>query len=279
MKDFKQFIETLKPTILPHDFYVDFKKVFKNIDDISYNLNVLNHLIGQPNFDDEFYKMFRKNPDVVSVLPILLAVRQNKIIILDKIIITYDFHHHMEPSYYLDFIKKTKLIDIFYDHRVKNLVDYVTGIEVGLDSNGRKNRSGQIMSKIVFEHLNKCKDIEIIPEASLQKIKANWDIKIDIPNKTFDFAVKDSLNHIYLIEVNYYSGGGSKLNEISRSYIKLAQDLKDKDNLSFMWITDGTGWLTAKKDLNNAYDVIEHLYNINDLENKRLDNVFNQKKK
>lgn len=277
MKDFDKLLNTLKDSILTYDYFVDFKKVFKNVDEINYNLNILNHLLGHPNFDEAFQMMYTKNPDVISVIPILLATRDKKFEITENKKVFYDFENLTNPVDYLTFIRKTGLIEIFYDHRIKNLVDYVTGVEVGLDSNSRKNRSGVAMNNIVYGFLKSVPEIEILKEANPTKVFNQWGITLNIRNKVFDFVVKDSSNHIFLIETNYYKASGSKLNETAKSYILLNEEINKSNKAKFMWITDGKGWLSVKNDLKSAYNSIEYLYNISDLENGILKNIFNKK--
>ncbi|MDY0278003.1 MAG: type II restriction endonuclease [Acholeplasma sp.] len=279
-RNFDKLVDELKSTITSYDYYVNFDKVFKEIKDVEYNLNILNHLIGKKNFDELFKKMLEKNPDVISVLPILLAVRENQLDILDNnIIISYDFKEAMSDDYYLKFIYKTRLIELFKDSGIKNFVDYVTGIEVGLDTNGRKNRSGTAMSKLVESFVAKMDDVEWIKEATEQKISSDLGVQIDnkyfeyTGNKRFDFVIKNKNNHLFLIETNYYRTSGSKLNETSRSYIKLAEDLSNVPGVTFIWITDGLGWLKTKNNLKDAYDKIEYVFNISNLENGLLQNL------
>ncbi|CCV63609.1 Type II site-specific deoxyribonuclease [Alteracholeplasma palmae J233] len=285
-RSFDKLINGLKSTITSYDYYVNFDKVFKEVKDVKYNLNVLNILIGEDNFAEEFKKMLVKNPDVVGVLPILLAVRDKQLDILDNnVVITYDFKENMDAKYYLDFIYKTRLIELFSDYGIKNLVDYVTGIEVGLDTNGRKNRSGSAMGLTVQRIISNISNIKWEKEATQQKIKDTLGIEIKeeyfeyTGNKRFDFVIKNDNGHLFLIETNYYRTTGSKLNETSRSYIKLAENLKHIPEVTFIWITDGLGWLKTKNNLKEAYNKIQYVFNISDLENGLLEQLILEKKK
>lgn len=282
-KSFDNLISNLIETINKYDYFVDFKKVFDSIRNIEYKLNILNYLLGKENFDEEFKKTFDNNPNVVDVLPILLAIREKDISVFDNAIIRYDFNNKSNDyKHYLNFINKTGLIELFKDKRIKNLVDYVTGVEVGLDTNARKNRSGTQMENIVYDYLIKIPNIEIIKQGNFKDIDNKLGVILNIDlfdlnkNKRFDFIVKDKNNHIYLIETNYYRASGSKLNEVARSYTKLYENLKDVKNVTFIWITDGLGWKSTKNDLKKAFDRIDHLYNINDLSNNVLLKIFNK---
>lgn len=281
-RSFNSIIESIKEGLSTYDYFVDFKKVFSKVEHIELKLNTLNYLIGKDNFDDAFKVLLEEHPNIITVIPVLLAVRENNIQVLDEVMKSYNFNHYDPNVNYIEFIRKTGLIDLFYDKRIKNLVDYVTGVEVGLDTNGRKNRSGKMMSQIVLKNLQSIQGIKILEEANTSKIYKEFGIDISNTikdtksNKRFDFVVKDNTGHIYLIETNYYGTSGSKLNETSRSYSKLAKDIKEIDNVSFIWITDGKGWLSTKKNLNEAYNDIDHLYTLYDLENKTLHKLFNR---
>lgn len=281
-RDFNSIIDNLVESISTYDYFVDFNKVFNNVEDIEYKLNNLNYLLGKEDFDNEFRKTFQRNPEVVTVLPILLAIRRNNIAIIDEDIINYDFVNYMSVDDYLKFIYETRLIELFYDKRIRNLIDYVTGVEVGLDSNARKNRIGKQMEFIVENYIKEIPNIKYLKQATLQHVKEEFNINVNLntsevpQNKRYDFIVKDQSNKIYLIETNYYSSGGSKLNEVARSYTKIDNDIKNVSNAEFIWITDGVGWNTTKVDLHQAYTSMKHLYTIYDLNNNILNKIFNK---
>lgn len=278
---FDDIIKSIKMSLSTYDYFVDFKKVFDNVNHVELKLNTMNYLIGKEDFDKAFNELVKEQPSIVTVIPVLLAVRENDILVLDEVMKTYNFNHYDPATNYIEFIRKTGLINLFYDKKIKNLVDYVIGVEVGLDTNGRKNRSGKMMSQVVFNSLKQIDDVKIIEEANFSKIKSlfNKDIskllKDVKSNKRFDFVVMNKHDHLFLIETNYYGSSGSKLNETARSYTKLAQDLKNTQNISFIWITDGKGWLSTKKNLLEAYNEIQHLYTIYDLEQKTLNKIIN----
>ncbi|WP_264229529.1 type II restriction endonuclease [Acholeplasma laidlawii] len=280
-RSFDGIIESIKEGLSTYDYFVDFKKVFSKVEHIELKLNTLNYLIGKDNFDEAFKVLLEEHPNIITVIPVLLAVRENNIQVLDEVMKSYNFNYYDPNVNYIEFIRKTGLIDLFYDKRIKNLVDYVTGVEVGLDTNSRKNRSGKMMSQIVLKNLKDIPNIDILEEANTSKIYKEFGVNISNTlkdtksNKRFDFVIKDKMGHIYLIETNYYGTSGSKLNETSRSYAKLAKDIKEIDNVSFVWITDGKGWLSTKKNLEEAYNDIEHLYTLYDLEHKVLHKLFN----
>ena len=180
------------------------------------------------------------------------------------------------------FMRKTKLFDLLENHIVSNLVDYATGVETGLDSNGRKNRGGHLMENLVEEYILKAdyqKDVNYFKEMYIHEIEEKWNVNLSaISNqgkmeKRFDFVIKTD-NQIYVIETNFYASGGSKLNETARSYKTLAIEIDTIDGVTFVWFTDGCGWNSARRNLEEAFDVLDTVYNIKHLENKII-NKFN----
>ena len=178
-------------------------------------------------------------------------------------------------------MRKTKLFDMLEHHIISNLIDYVTGIETGLDSNARKNRGGHLIENLVEDFIKKAgfqRDSHYFKEMYIHDIQEKWDINLSaISNqgkmeKRFDFVIKTE-SQIFVIETNFYSSGGPKLNETSRSYKTLAQEVETIDGLTFIWITDGLGWQSAKNNLEETFDILKTLYNIKDLENGILDTL------
>lgn len=286
-RNFEELIDGLKETINDYSFYTDFNKVFKNVKEIELELNLLNYLLGKnSDFDKEFISIIDKYPSVLKVIPILLAVRDKKIKVFDKELLTYNFEKRNKTNEeYLYFVEKTGLKRLFTEEKIKNLVDYVTGVEVGLDSNARKNRTGDNMERIVYDSLmeislkqNGCK---VIKQATKEMIKKEFktnkvdnlilDSEKNDSNKRFDFVVLTPLNNILLIETNFYSSTGSKLNETSRSYITLEKNIKGLNGVAFIWITDGYGWRKTKNNLHEAYQNIEYILTLDNLENLLMD--------
>jgi type II restriction enzyme len=177
----------------------------------------------------------------------------------------------------LRFMQNTGLTRLFSKDGVKNLVDYVIGVEAGLDSNGRKNRSGTSMESVVEAYLEgfvKNRKLEFIPQATPRKIKELWgfDVPVDKSSRSFDFAISDG-ELLVLMEVNFYGGGGSKLKATAGEY-KGLYDLLNIPNVKFVWITDGEGWRTTKLPLKSAYEHIDYVWNLNWLSRGYLDDLF-----
>jgi type II restriction enzyme len=280
-KVFEYLIETLTDSIFTWDYFVDFEKVKKNIHLIEKELNLLNVLVGKKDIDKEFINLISEYPNVRKVLPILIAIRNNKLKDL-KIIDDFEelnseskvtlFNPSVELSSEIKedliaFFNDSGLKNIFQDKDVKNIVDYCFGVEVGMDTNARKNRTGQAMESIVEKIIQKFSEknnLEYIPQATQKKIKEKWnfDIELDKTNRIFDFAVfEKSKNKIFLIETNYYGGGGSKLKSTAGEYQYLFDFLKTQ-GIDLIWITDGLGWKTTKKSLFETFLHNDYLLNI-----------------
>lgn len=275
-RDFDEIIDNLRKSISSYGWYVNFEKTTKNVRSIEMHLNTLNYLIGKENFDEEFTSLYNEYPKVLSVIPILLAVRKKEVNVFDKEDICYNFSKpNLNVSDYLLFIEKTGLKQLFVQKKITNLVDYVLGIEVGMDTNARKNRTGDAMEEIVEDFIKK-ETNDYLEQANKNdaKIKLGSSLldgfnRVDKEGnpKVFDFIVKTKKGSILVIETNFYSSGGSKLNETARSYKELNQDLSKLGNVNFVWITDGKGWKTAKNNLYDTYLNMTHLYTILDMEN------------
>ena len=290
MRNFNEWLSGFRDSIADYGYYIDFKKVHKNVDAIKVELNILNSLIGSKNIEADFENLMRKYPEVLKCIPLLLAVRANEIYCQDENgghLFQFDFgkfppnsHAHYERYKY--FMRETGLFDLLENHIVNNLVDYATGVETGLDSNGRKNRGGHLMEDLVESFIRKAdfkKGVIYFKEMYIHQITDMWNIDLSaISNqgkmeKRFDFVVKTP-SMIYGIETNFYGSGGSKLNETARSYKTLAWETEEIDGFTFVWFTDGKGWTSARNNLEETFDVMGHIYNIKDLEDGIINEVF-----
>ena len=289
-RDFNAWLSGFRDSIADYGYYIDFEKVHRNVDNIKVELNILNSLIGSKNIEADFENLMRKYPEVLKCIPLLLAVRANEIYCQDENgghLFQFDFgkyppnsHAHYERYKY--FMRETGLFDLLENHIVNNLVDYATGVETGLDSNGRKNRGGHLMEDLVESFIKKAgfvKNKTYFKEMYIHQITAKWGIDLSaISNqgkmeKRFDFVVKTSAM-IYGIETNFYGSGGSKLNETARSYKTLALETDTISGFTFVWFTDGKGWTSARNNLEETFDVMDHIYSIKDLENGIITEVF-----
>ena len=276
IRDFDEWLSSFRETIADYKYYVDFGKVYTNVDSIKVELNILNSLIGSKNIEEDFERIVTKYPEVLKCIPILLAKREFEIKAMDSDgEFSYSFRKLSYPLVqYKVFMRKTGLFELMEKHIIHSLIDYVTGVETGLDSNGRKNRGGHLMENLVESYLVKAglvKGETYFKEMYIHEIEDKWSIDLSsISNngqaeKRFDFVVKGE-SKIYGIETNFYSSQGSKLNETARSYKTITLETRDLPYFDFIWFTDGKGWNTAKRNLKETFDVLNDLYNIKDLE-------------
>ena len=280
-RNFNEWLSKFKSSISDYTYYVDFKKIYRNIDKIKVELNILNSLIGSNDIENEFKNIIVKYPETLECIPVLLAVRSNEIFIKDELKEYLFKFNKMVYSIddYVRFMKESGLFDLLQNHIINNLYDYVLGIEVGLDSNGRKNRGGHLMENLVESYIRKAGIKEYYKEMYISEIENKWNLDLssisgnNVSTKRFDFVIKTD-NQVYVIETNFYSSQGSKLNETARSYKMLAEEAKKVNGLTFIWFTDGTGWKNARKNLEETFNELETLYNINDLEHGVLEKII-----
>lgn len=289
-RDFNDWLSSFRNSIADYSYYIDFEKVHRNVNGIKVELNILNSLIGSNNIEQDFEELIKKYPEVLKCIPLLLAVRANEIYCQDENgghLFQFDFekyppNSHIHYERYKYFMQETGLFDLLENHIVNNLVDYATGVETGLDSNGRKNRGGHLMEDLVETFIQKAgfvKNENYFKEMYIHQITDKWNIDLSaISNqgkmeKRFDFVIKMP-NMIYGIETNFYGSGGSKLNETARSYKTLALETDTIDGFTFVWFTDGKGWTSARHNLEETFDVMDNIYNIKDLEEGIVGKVF-----
>ena len=283
-RDFEGWLGKFRASISGYDYYIDFEKVIKNVNDIKIELNILNTLIGSKNIEEDFEKIVQKYPETLKCIPLLLAVRGYEIYAQDEEgAFLYNFKSmNYSVEQYKIFMRKTGLFDLIANHLVNNLVDYALGIETGLDSNGRKNRGGHQMEDLVENYIVSSgfiKDKTYFKEMYLKDIEQKWGIDLSALSnhgkaaKRFDFVIKTE-NMIYAIETNFYASGGSKLNETARSYKMLAQEADTIEGFTFVWFTDGIGWKSARGNLRETFEVMDTIYSIDDMENGVMKKIF-----
>ncbi len=281
-RDFNEWLCKFKSSISDYTYYVDFDKIYSNVEKVKVELNILNSLIGSKNIENDFQTILIKYPETLECIPLLLAVRSREIFIKDEIneyLFKFDKMVYSMNDY-VKFMKESGLFDLLQNHIINNLYDYVLGIEVGLDSNGRKNRGGHLMENLVEGYIEKAgykKDIDYFKEMYLSEIEKKWNLDLsamsgdNVSTKRFDFVIKTD-KQVYAIETNFYSSGGSKLNETARSYKMLASESKKVNGVTFIWFTDGLGWLSARKNLEETFNEMDTIYNIDDLEHGIIEN-------
>ena len=272
MRNFEKWLGKFKNSIATYDYYIDLKKVIKNVDNIKIELNILNSLIGSKNIEEDFENIIKKYPETLKCIPILLAIRDMEIYAQDE---EGSFLYNFKaPNYSIEqykiFMKKTGLFNLIQNHIINNLVDYVLGVETGLDSNGRKNRGEHLMEDLVEMYIVKAgfiKGTNYFKEIKISEIEEKFKIDLSqISNngktlKRFDFVIKTQ-NMIYAIETNFYASSGSKLNETARSYKNIAQEAKGISGFTFVWFTDGKGWVDTRNNLKETFETLETIYEL-----------------
>lgn len=282
-RDFNEWLDNFKSSISNYSYYVDFEKIYKSAEKYKVELNILNSLIGSNDIEKKFENIILKYPETLEVIPMLLAVRSNEIFVKDS---TNEYLFKFNKMVYsigdyIKFMRETGLFELLQKHIINNLYDYLLGVEVGLDSNGRKNRGGHLMEDLVESFIIKAgykKNENYFKEMYLSDIEKKWNLDLsemsgnNTSTKRFDFVIKTD-NQVYVIETNFYASGGSKLNETARSYKMLAEESRKVDGVTFIWFTDGLGWKSARKNLEETFNELPTLYSINDLDNGILETL------
>ena len=278
---FDFFVSNLKPSNTVWSYFVNWEKVFTNTKQIELALNNLNYLIGKDNFDDEFRFLIKENPSVAKVIP-ALVVRDGENKKKFKILVDYKSKKLVYEDYdftkekltdediekYLIFVKETGLKDLIVNKKIKNLVDYMIGVETGLDSNGRKNRGGHTMENIVevfIKDVCEKNNFKYFKEANAEKIKNEfgYDVPVDKSSRRYDFVINNG-KELFIIETNFYGGSGSKLKSTAGEYKSLFDMLKGK--YKFIWITDGFGWKKVVRPLRETFEYNDYVFNLSMLE-------------
>lgn len=285
MKNFNEWFSTFRESIANYHYYVDFDTSYKNLNKFKIELNILNSLVGSKNIEDDFKMLVSKYPEVLKAVPILLAKRESEIYCQDDNgKFKYNFKkQNYSIEQYCYFMRETGLFELLSNRIVKDLIDYVLGVEVGLDTNARKNRGGHLMENLVEKFIIEAgfvkgktyfKELKIKPLEKLTGLSLDSLSNSGKTVKRFDFVIIQN-GITYAIETNFYNSSGSKLNETARSYKTLALESKDIPNFKFVWITDGLGWVDARHNLEETFDVLDTIYNIKELEDGILENFKN----
>lgn len=278
---FNYLIDNLKETIKTWDYFVNWNKVIRNYQDVETSLNLLNTLIGKENIEVAAKNLLKEYPKVVDVIPSLLAYRERKVKLLSNIknfeTTEYDFSKPIDLDKAVIFLKESGFLKLVSDRKIKSIPDYFIGVEVGLDSNGRKNRSGTSMEDIAeffIQDICRRNGFEYIAQATADKIKKKWnkDITVTKSSKRIDFAV-NTPNKLYLIETNFYGGGGSKLKSTAGEYAEIYHQWTN-DGHQFIWITDGSGWKSTQRPLRDTFDNTDYIINLDMIQKGVLEELL-----
>ena len=260
-EQFELFMSQLRETNATLDFYCDFPKIARNVADIEISLNTLNYLIGKDDLRTAVEALWNRDQRVFDIMDILIATRKKD----NKKFVNNDGSMHSIHSLFnsvdgvMNFLEGTGFDKVLKNKEIKDLVDYVFGVETGLDTNARKNRSGDITETLVARIFDNAGIAYRLQVSSNEFPAISQALGAD--QKVFDFVIQTEAK-IYLIEVNFYSGGGSKLNEVARSYTDVAPKVNSVSGYEFVWITDGEGWNSAKNKLEEAFATIPSIYNL-----------------
>lgn len=290
-RNFIDWLDSFEDSIASWRYYTNFEKVYENVNKIKNELNLLTGLIGSKNIEEDFKRLVMEYPKVLTVIPILIAKRENIIVIKDAVKDYYFNFKKMNYSIdeYCMFMRETGIFDLLENHLISNVFDYVTGVEVGMDTNGRKGRTGDTMEDLVESYLLKAgliRDYNYFKECTKTDIMNKWGVDLshieqklkgDLDNKNaekrFDFVVKTD-KMLYVIETNFYTTQGSKLNETARSYKMIETEFKNMKDVTFVWFTDGKGWKSARHNLEETFNEMDNIYNIADMKNGIMTEIF-----
>lgn len=289
---FQYFQSTLTDSISVWEYFVDWQKVLKKFKDIEVNLNILNYLVGKDNIEEEFGNLIQQYPQIINTIPILIACRTQSFQILTDYTEgkfqykSFEFKHKSSLSLtqsdiddILEFTKNTGILELFRNKTIKSVPDYVLGIEVGLDTNGRKNRGGSTMETILENLISTICDRNnflLISQATSQKIYSQWNITVNEvkSSRRFDFAINYQ-NNLYLLETNFYAGGGSKLKSTAGEYKSLFDSLSQQGH-KLIWVTDGLGWMTTLRPLEETFRHIDYILNLKMVASGLLEKIIIQ---
>lgn len=286
MRNFEEWLKTFTDNINNWNYYVNFNTAYKNTAAVKRQLALLNTLKGSENIEEEFKDLVKSYPECLQAIPLLLAVRENVIAITENDRrLDFNFKNmNYNIDLYIEFMQKTGIFDLLQSHVIGDLLDVGLGINIGLDSNARKNRGGDQMEDLVEYFIKEAgfkKDITYFKEMYLEDVEKKWGYNLSsisadgIATKRFDFVVKPSNSpEVYICECNCYSSSGSKLNETARSFKTISMEAKDIDHVHFIWFTDGAGWLKTKGNLKEAFVIHEDIYNIKDLKDGIIKKLF-----
>lgn len=254
-------------------YFVDWQKVKENVEKFGYEINTLNYLVGCNDPKAKLKEILKKNSEVLPVLPLIIAVRDLEISVItnpEKPLETlkkFNFEkkaelNDNEINEILLFCERAGILKLFSEFKIKNLRDYLLGVEAGIDTNARKNRSGTAMESLVDPILKGIEGIRIFKQKTFKYLREKE--KITTPerllNRKFDYVII-SKNIFFNMEVNYYDGQGSKPQEIVDSYTNRKNELS-KEGWNFIWLTDGIGWKQGNNQIRNAFNDMDYVLNI-----------------
>lgn len=283
---FEKIMSTLKNQgITQYNYFVNWQKVLHNLSPIEKELHLLNSVIGKENIDQSLFELLKEYPKVIKTIPTLLAIRNKSIYILIEhtnfIYRHFDFFEKEidddKIKSFVDLLVESGFTQLLKNKQIKSIPDYCIGVEVGLDSNGRKNRGGTLMEDLTESFVAQfCHEhnLQYLAQANAQKIKQAWniDVQVDKSSRILDFVIRKD-NQLYFIECNFYGGGGSKLKSTATEYIEMSRFWKNQ-NITFIWVTDGEGWKSTRRPLQDYFEKGNLLLNIQMLQENYLEKII-----
>lgn len=281
------FLENLVKTNRTAEYYFNMPDILE-IKRMKKDIDKLNELIGNKNFDNTLKNILVETPSIIKMIPLLIAYREENLDLLmeysyDKpwVVSTYSFKlKNIDEERILsiiDFFEKIGLKKFFMDKEINDVYSFILGTHLGLRASARKNKSGDFMESYVNTYIsNMCtnNNLEYISQATADEILTsfNIDIKDILKNRRPDFVINNN-GKLLLIEVNFYNSTGSKIKSTANEYIKLNGELKNCLEIQdFIWITDGPAWKKEKKTLERVFENIENIINIHDMNNGYIEN-------
>lgn len=271
---FDYFFDTLLPTNRTYEYYVNWEKVKDNVITYLTEICLLNSLtrIDVLEREAKLIEIISKYPEVIPVVPLIIAIREKNVVVLDigdqLFYKKFKFNEKLKEEEILDiveFCKKSGILDLFGE--INDLYAYLLGMEVGLDSNARKNRSGKI-----FEHLvglllkDRLRDY---PSFTLKEEDSSLEIK---RKKRADFVIYHNNSPKIVLECNFYASTGSKPIEVANAYIDLDHKCKEK-NLMLVWVTDGPAWPKMRNTIERTFNEIDFPMNYKILD-EQIDSIL-----
>lgn len=272
---FDTFFETLLKTNWTYQYFVDWEKVREKVRCYVKEISLLNSLtkIDSNERPKELEEILLKYPETIPVIPLIIAARAKRICLLDvdekPIYNKYIFSNRSltkdEVQGLVYFCEKAGILKLFGE--IDDLYAYLQGVEVGLDSNARKNRSGKIFEGLVGMLLKqKLEGFNVKIKAEDQTVPVGR-------KKRADFVVYFENRPRIIIECNFYNSTGSKPIETANAYVDLQRKIRGKDDLSFIWITDGPAWKKMKRTIKQSFKEIDFPMNYT-LANQKIASII-----
>lgn len=254
---FNNFLDTFIDTNIKLDDFVDWEKVNSKIKSYRQDLSIFNFLQSENEeiLKEKINKYWFQNLSSFQKFYILLAGRESNAFLQNKESRFFKDLIFRNPNEVIEFLKESNLIRLFIGKNKIDFTNYLLGIEVGLDSNARKNRFGTIMENNIAQILKE-NNIEFVQNYSVDFVKDRKGNK-----KIFDFKFSKN-NKDYYLECNFFNSSGSKINEVTKSYRSINEIFKKEKDINFIWVTDGAGWKKTKSSLKTAFFDIENLFSI-----------------